>query len=537
MHPYRFCSHNIGYKSQHISCQIFSNVRYFHASISLIPMPYTEGSAIFFPLVRFLDSRKEALLDEPFNGNIESIRSIFRAECNDEFAKERAKDMPAFLDFLAEFNVISGNALVLTNETEKRFEWIKAANVSMLKRRLEAPKCEKEMQISNTCFVSDAKSKAEPDVGHRLMEILAKDPQTVVHCQDVAEKGFDHDLARLTEMLARPTAMVTLGIKRAQLKTSQKPFYEVCEVLDHSQTLANLCLNLKSIGLGFHELPTNAKIHKVITSCKSLLTKEVLACVKTHIHFLPLLTNNTDLYLGNCSYLDTCHKLKNCRYLHYYTLNPSQTVTDAGQPQPLLALEYTIGECHDTMLRREIPAQWINCDVRYLPFSILGKFAAIISDPAWDIHMSLPYGTCKDSELLSLPMRELQDEGVLMLWVTGRSIEIGRRALEQWGYTVSDEMIWIKLNQLRKTIVTGRTGHWLNHSKEHLLVGVKGNPVWLNRKIDIDFIVSGTRETLRKPDELYGIVDRLVGIHARKLEIFGRDNNIRPGWISMYSRV
>ena len=68
-------------------------------------------------------------------------------------------------------------------------------------------------------------------------------------------------------------------------------------------------------------------------------------------------------------------------------------------------------------------------------------------------------------------------------------------------------------------------------------MGVKGNPVWLNRKIDIDFIVSGTRETLRKPDELYGIVDRLVGIHARKLEIFGRDNNIRPGWISMYSRV
>ncbi|OBA23141.1 MT-A70-domain-containing protein [Metschnikowia bicuspidata var. bicuspidata NRRL YB-4993] len=471
-------------------------------------MAFEESCAVFLPFIEFLSQRKEALLDDPYKGDIETIRGVFREVCNDEPVKEKAKDQATFRDYLAEFNVVSGSALVFNSETDKQLIWIKVANISILKDRLK---------------------NSEP--------YSALDPQTVVNCEVSAEKGFDHDFARLNKMLARPTAMVKLGVKRAQLITTQKPFYEVCEVLDHSQTLANLCLNLKSIGLGFNELPSNAKIHKVISSCKSLLTKEVLACVRNKIHFLPLLTNNTDLYLGNCSYLDTCHKLKNCRYLHFYTLNPSQANVETSQQNPLLAIDYTIGECHDTMLRKELPAQWINCDVRYLPFSILGKFAAIISDPAWDIHMSLPYGTCKDSELLSLPMRELQDEGVLMLWVTGRSIEIGRRALEQWGYTVSDEMIWIKLNQLRKTIVTGRTGHWLNHSKEHLLVGVKGNPVWLNRKIDIDFIVSGTRETLRKPDELYGIVERLVGIHARKLEIFGRDNNIRPGWITIGNQL
>lgn len=65
-------------------------------------------------------------------------------------------------------------------------------------------------------------------------------------------------------------------------------------------------------------------------------------------------------------------------------------------------------------------------------------------------------------------------------------------------------------------------------------MGIKGNPRWLNRKVDLDFIVSGTRETLRKPDELYGVVERLVGRHSRKLEIFGRDHNIRPGWFSTY---
>ena len=37
---------------------------------------------------------------------------------------------------------------------------------------------------------------------------------------------------------------------------------------------------------------------------------------------LPIINNHTDLNLGDCSYLDTCHKLKSCRYLHYYTLTP-----------------------------------------------------------------------------------------------------------------------------------------------------------------------------------------------------------------------
>jgi mRNA (2'-O-methyladenosine-N6-)-methyltransferase len=38
---------------------------------------------------------------------------------------------------------------------------------------------------------------------------------------------------------------------------------------------------------------------------------------------------------------------------------------------------------------------------------------------------------------------------------------------------------------------------------------VKGNPV-ANRFIDCDVIVSEVRETSRKPDEIYGIIERLA---------------------------
>lgn len=68
-------------------------------------------------------------------------------------------------------------------------------------------------------------------------------------------------------------------------------------------------------------------------------------------------------------------------------------------------------------------------------------------------------------------------------------MELGRECLIKWGYNRVDELIWVKTNQLHRLIRTGRTGHWLNHSKEHCLVGIKGNPS-INRNIECDVVVS-----------------------------------------------
>ncbi len=71
----------------------------------------------------------------------------------------------------------------------------------------------------------------------------------------------------------------------------------------------------------------------------------------------------------------------------------------------------------------------------------------------------------------------------------GRAMELGRECLQLWGYKRVDELIWVKTNQLQRLIRTGRTGHWLNHSKEHCLVGVKGSPQ-INRNLDCDVLVA-----------------------------------------------
>jgi mRNA (2'-O-methyladenosine-N6-)-methyltransferase len=55
-------------------------------------------------------------------------------------------------------------------------------------------------------------------------------------------------------------------------------------------------------------------------------------------------------------------------------------------------------------------------------------------------------------------------------------------------------------------------------------------PSWANRGLDTDVIVSEVRETSRKPDEVYGMIERMCP-GGRKIEIFGRKHNTRPGYV------
>ena len=50
-----------------------------------------------------------------------------------------------------------------------------------------------------------------------------------------------------------------------------------------------------------------------------------------------------------------------------------------------------------------VPPQWVQCDLRSLDLSVLGKFSVVMADPPWDIHMELPYGTMSDDEMRKLP--------------------------------------------------------------------------------------------------------------------------------------
>ncbi|PWY99576.1 MT-A70-domain-containing protein [Testicularia cyperi] len=314
------------------------------------------------------------------------------------------------------------------------------------------------------------------------------------------------------------------------------------------------------------------------------------------LHFKPVLYPQTDPSYGHCSYLNTCHRTTTCKYLHFeldtdasashfdwkvagqhkYAPN-SDEARDMGLLRPSRALveanltQWVRPEGVNEQGLIQPEPQWIDCDLKNFDYSMLGKFDVILADPPWDIHMSLPYGTMSDDDMRAMPVPLLQDEGLLFLWTTGRAMELGRELLAHWGYTRIDELIWVKVGQTQRLIRTGRTGHHLNHTKEHCLVGAKiarapgaegghqprsepiaGSsqqyvcsqaagvppplPHWVHSGTNADVIVSEVRDTSRKPDELYGIIERLCP-SGRKVELFGRKHNVRRGWLTLGNQL
>ncbi|OQR85401.1 hypothetical protein ACHHYP_11877 [Achlya hypogyna] len=229
--------------------------------------------------------------------------------------------------------------------------------------------------------------------------------------------------------------------------------------------------------------PTRRFVHYCPSTTRAACRE--LGCAKAH--FVPITTRKTNVALGDCKYLDQCHRPESCAYIHYRP--------EAPQPLPLPTPPTS--------------ATAVVGDVTALDWHSLGKFDAIIMDPPWEINMKLSYATLPDAAIQGLPIASLQDAGWLFLWVTTGKLVAGRRLLRHWGYTVVDDIVWVKVDQLQRVAAQGRTGHWLNHSHEHCLVGQKGLAVSAARA-ECDVIVAAARESSRKPDELYGLVERCV---------------------------
>ena len=189
-------------------------------------------------------------------------------------------------------------------------------------------------------------------------------------------------------------------------------------------------------------------------------------------------------------------------------------------------------------------SQFITADIRDFDLSVFHSLVrAVVLDPPWDIHMELSYGTMTDDEMRDLNVGTIHDEkfgGYVFIWATVRTLEVARECMQLWGYEYVDEVVWVKTNQIGGTVRSGRTGHWFNHNKEHCLIGMKGDVSWSSfgkYRQDCDVIVAPVRETSRKPDELYEMVERMVGGDKYCLELFGRSHNLRNSWITIGNQL
>ena len=99
------------------------------------------------------------------------------------------------------------------------------------------------------------------------------------------------------------------------------------------------------------------------------------------VHFQIRQLPQTDHSLGDCSYLNTCHRLDTCRYLHYEVETPSQADAERLAAERLAGQQARQTSSSEAHL---LPPQWLDADLRKLDASVLGKFDVIMADPPWD---------------------------------------------------------------------------------------------------------------------------------------------------------
>lgn len=85
------------------------------------------------------------------------------------------------------------------------------------------------------------------------------------------------------------------------------------------------------------------------------------------LHFKKIIQKHTDESLGDCSFLNTCFHMDTCKYVHYEV----DRATQAKDSLPTVQNRGAITGTESTTL---FPAQWVQCDLRYLDMTVLGNY-------------------------------------------------------------------------------------------------------------------------------------------------------------------
>ncbi|EIE19881.1 MT-A70-domain-containing protein [Coccomyxa subellipsoidea C-169] len=170
------------------------------------------------------------------------------------------------------------------------------------------------------------------------------------------------------------------------------------------------------------------------------------------------------------------------------------------------------------------------------------QFDVIMMDPPWQLATANPtrgvalgYSQLTDRDIEDLPVPQLQTDGFLFVWVINAKYKFTLDLFERWGYTLVDEIVWVKMTVNRR--LAKSHGYYLQHAKEVCLVGKKGkDPQGLKGCVGSDVIYAERRGQSQKPEEIYQLIEELVP-GGRYLEIFGRKNNLHNYWVTIGNEV
>ena len=167
-------------------------------------------------------------------------------------------------------------------------------------------------------------------------------------------------------------------------------------------------------------------------------------------------------------------------------------------------------------------------------------YGAILADPPWHWKARSAKGEGRSAknhydvmdaaELKALTI-PAADDCVLFLWAIDPMLPDAFSLIKAWGFTYKTvAFTWAKINLSGKDPIGG--GYWTRANPEMCLLATRGKPKRLNADVR-QLLMAPRREHSRKPDEVYGRIERLVS--GPYLEMFARQTH--PGWDSWGNEV
>jgi N6-adenosine-specific RNA methylase IME4 len=171
------------------------------------------------------------------------------------------------------------------------------------------------------------------------------------------------------------------------------------------------------------------------------------------------------------------------------------------------------------------------------------RFAAILIDPPWRFAVRSPKGEGRSASqhyacmtldaVAALPVAEwAAPDAWLFLWATTPLLPQALQVMGAWGFSYSgNAFAWVKQNPSGVGFHTG-LGFTTRKNIELCLLGKRGKPRIAAHDVR-ELIVAPRREHSRKPDEVYGRIERLCS--GPYLELFARQQ--WPGWRALGDEV
>lgn len=172
-----------------------------------------------------------------------------------------------------------------------------------------------------------------------------------------------------------------------------------------------------------------------------------------------------------------------------------------------------------------------------------GPYACILADPPWQFltyaGSALPgrsderhYDLMTLDEIKAMQIPAARD-CALFLWVVDSHLDQGFRLIEAWGFTFKTiAFVWVKTQKHDPEQPRMGMGLWTRKESEICLLATRGKVSRMDAGVR-QVIMAPRREHSRKPDEIYGRIERLV--QGPYLEMFARQRV--DGWDAVGDEV